>query len=144
MKTLKEQKGLQLLNDSQSILVISSVYENVKMVSDQLIGCSRKLFFMPSSEKNLLGWGTSSIINQTRTCKLDTSLYHEKDLGQISVSLAAQFSFALYKLKDECSFIFLRGWVNSTKDSKARDQKQIYRLKETMSHWGLNPPPLAE
>ena len=27
---------------------------------------------------------------------------------------------------------------------KARDQKQIYRLNETMSHWGLNPPPLAE
>ena len=27
---------------------------------------------------------------------------------------------------------------------KARDQKQIYRLKETMSHWGSNPPPLAE
>ena len=24
---------------------------------------------------------------------------------------------------------------------KARDQKQIYRLNETMSHWGLNPPP---
>ena len=27
---------------------------------------------------------------------------------------------------------------------KARDQKQIYRLNETKSHWGLNPPPLAE
>ena len=27
---------------------------------------------------------------------------------------------------------------------KARDQKQIYRLKETMSHWGSNPPPLAK
>ena len=26
-------------------------------------------------------------------------------------------------------------------DGKARDQKQIYRLKETKSHWGLNPPP---
>ena len=26
-------------------------------------------------------------------------------------------------------------------ENKARDQKQIYRLNETMSHWGLNPPP---
>jgi len=34
--------------------------------------------------------------------------------------------------------ILVRGKV------KARDQKQIYRLNETMSHWGLNPPPLAE
>ena len=25
--------------------------------------------------------------------------------------------------------------------SKARDQKQIYRLNETVSHWGLTPPP---
>ena len=24
---------------------------------------------------------------------------------------------------------------------KARDQKQIYRLNETVSHWGFNPPP---
>ena len=26
-------------------------------------------------------------------------------------------------------------------NNKARDQKQIYRLNETVSHWGLNPPP---
>ena len=26
---------------------------------------------------------------------------------------------------------------------KAHDQKQIYRLNETKSHWGLNPPPLG-
>ena len=34
--------------------------------------------------------------------------------------------------------------LNLTDFCKTRDQKQIYRLNETMSHWGLNPPPLAE
>ena len=32
-------------------------------------------------------------------------------------------------------------YVTSKFLCQARDQKQIYRLKETKSHWGLNPPP---
>ena len=35
------------------------------------------------------------------------------------------------------------GFFSSKKQPKARDQKQIYRLNETKSHWGLNPSPPA-
>ena len=46
-----------------------------------------------------------------------------------------------------CSFVVLIRKMNHflyiylAQSTLARDQKQIYRLNATVSHWGLTPPP---
>ena len=65
--------------------------------------------------------------------------------GAISLFLGVSFIMIMEVLELFWDFIMniLRNenYPHFNVMDKARDQKQIYRLNETVSHWGLNPPP---